>query len=155
MSAGKRFWEKFRLTMEPHGYVLRIPDNVHMAGGRIVSTETDADFLVQTESGTYLVECKATGEARLPFYNVKGHQEEALSDFDALGDSCHGILAVEFYDKRGYKLPHRMFLLPIEEWTRYKLSSGRKSMPLSSFEDLGVELKYGRSSYVFDGRWFR
>ena len=155
MRQGKRFEEKFRATMEPHGYVLRIPDNVHMAGGRLVSTETDADFMIQTGTDAYLVECKATGEGRLPFYNVKEHQEEALQDFDALGDRCHGFIAVEFYDRRGYRFPHRMFLLPIGEWVRFRREGGRKSMPVAEFERLAVEVPYGRGSYDFDGRWYR
>ena len=155
MKPGKRFEEKFRLAMEPHGYVLRIPDNVHMSGGRIVGTETDADFMVQTGDGSYLVECKATNRPRLEFYNVKDHQERALSDFDAMGERCHGFLAVEFYDREGYRKPHRMFLLPIWRWVAYKEGSGRKSMPLSAFEEQAVELPYKGSAYVFDGRWFR
>lgn len=153
--AGKRFEEKFRLAMEPHGYVLRIPDNVHAAGGRVASTETDADFMVQTGTDAYLVECKAVNRPRLEYYNVKEHQEEALSDFDAMGDRCHGFLAVEFYDARGYRFPHRMFLLPISRWLAYKEESGRKSMPMAEFERSGVELPYGRGAYVFDGRWYR
>lgn len=155
VKAGKRFEEKFRASMDPHGYVLRIPDNVHSVCGRIVSTETDADFMVQTGTDSYLVECKATNRPRLDFYNVKPHQEEALSDFDAMGERCHGFLAVEFYDGRGYRFPHRMFLLPIACWVDYKEKSGRKSMPISAFEDMGVEVPYGRGSYAFDGRWYR
>lgn len=140
--------------MEPHGYVLRIPDSVHMVGGRMIGSETDADFLVQTADGGYLVECKAVNRPRLEFYNVKDHQEEALADFDMMGDRCHGFLAVEFYDGRGYRFPHRMFLLPVARWIGYKASSGRKSMPLSAFEELAVELPYGRAAYDFDGKWY-
>lgn len=155
MKPGKRFEEKFRATMEPHGYVLRIPDNVHMTGGRLVGSETDADFMVADGTDTYLVECKATNRPRLEFHNVKSHQEEALADFDALGERCHGFLAVEFYDREGYRRPHRMFLLPIARWLAYKERGVRKSMPLSAFEEQAVELPYKGSAYEFDGRWFR
>lgn len=155
MKPGKRFEEKFRRAMEGYGYVLRIPDSVRVAGGRIVSSETDADFMVAAPDGSYLVECKATNRPRLEFYNVKGHQEEALEGFDAIGGGCHGFLAVEFYDRRGYRYPHRAFLLPISDWMGFRGSSGRKSMPLSAFEELGVEMPYARGAYLFDGRWFR
>lgn len=155
MKAGKRFEAKFRLAMEPHAFVLRIPDSVRAVGGRLVGSETEADFLVVTGEGSYLVECKATNKPRLEFYNVKEHQEASLARFDAVGGRCHGLLAVEFYDKAGYRKAHRMFLLPIMRWLDYKRVSKRRSMPLSEFEARGVELPYRRGGYVFDGRWFR
>lgn len=155
VKAGKRFERKFREAMELHAYVLRIPDNVHMAHGRMVSEETDADFIVVTGDDTYLVECKATNRPRLEYGNVKGHQELALAAFNVMGEHCHGFLAVEFYDKRGYRYPHRMFLLPIAEWLRYKDESGRSSMPIGAFEAAGVEVPYECGEYRFDGRWFR
>lgn len=154
MRAGKRFERKFREAMEPHGYVLRIPDAVRAVGERIVGEETDADFIVATGRGTYLVECKAVNRPRLEFYNVKEHQEHALAAFDAIGDRCHGFLAVEFYSPEGYRKPHRAFLLPIGEWTRFKSVSDRRSMPMSAFEDMGVEMPYERGGYLFDGEWF-
>lgn len=155
IKAGKRFEQKFREAMEPHAYVLRIPDNVHFVGGHMVSEETDADFIVVTGDDSYLVECKASNRPRLDYGNVKPHQEDALADFDAMGDRCHGMLAVEFYDKGGYRMPHRMFLLPIAEWLRFKEESGRKSMPVAAFEEFGKELPYSGGAYKFDGRWFR
>lgn len=155
VKAGKRFEEKFRRAMEPHAWVLRIPDNVHMAGSRLIGSETEADFIVVTGSDSYLVECKAANRPRLDYGNVKEHQESALAEFDAIGEHCHGFLAVEFYDKAGYRRPHRMFLLPIGRWVWYKAVSGRKSMPVETFEEYGVELPYERGSYRFDGRWFR
>lgn len=155
VKAGKRFEQKFRECMEPHAYVLRIPDNVHFVGNHMISDETDADFLVVTGDDSFLVECKATNQRSLNYVNVKAHQESALADFDAIGERCHGFLAVEFYDREGYRKPHRMFLLPIRKWLGFKADSERKSMPVSAFEELGKELPYVGSSYVFDGRWFR
>lgn len=155
MNAGKRFEEKFRLTMEPHAYVMRIPDSMTLRGGRLIGTDTAADFLVATSDDSYLVECKATNRPRLEFHNVKEHQEESLAEFDALGGRCHGFLAVEFYDREGYRKPHRMFLLPIGRWLAYRAESGRKSMPISAFEEEAVELPYGMGAYVFGGRWYR
>lgn len=155
VKAGKRFEQKFREAMEPHAYVLRIPDSVRFVGGHMIGEETDADFLVVTGEDSYLVECKAANRPRLDYGNVKPHQEEALSDFDAIGERCHGFLAVEFYDKEGYRKPHRMFLLPIGEWLGFKSGSSRSSMPLSAFEEMGKELPYTGGMYVFDGRWFR
>ena len=153
--AGKRFEKKFREAMEPHGFVLRIPNSVQPCGGRLVGSETEADFLVATGEDSYLVECKASNRPRLDFYNVKEHQEESLAEFDAMGPRCHGFLAVEFYDKETYRRAHRMFLLPIRKWLGFKADSERKSMPVSAFEELGKELPYVGSGYVFDGRWFR
>lgn len=155
VKAGKRFEQKFREAMEPYAYVLRIPDSVRFVGGRMVGEETDADFLVINGSGSYLVECKAVNRPRLDYGNVKPHQEAALSEFDAIGEHCHGFLAVEFYDRCGYFKPHRMFLLPVSEWIDFKATSPRKSMPLSAFEERGHELYYDSGRYWFDGRWFR
>lgn len=155
VKAGKRFEQKFRECMEPHAYVLRIPDSVRFVGGHMIGEETDADFLVVTGEDSYLVECKAANRPRLDYGNVKPHQEAALADFDAIGERCHGFLAVEFYDKETYRRAHRMFLLPIRKWLGFKADSGRKSMPVSAFEELGKELPYVGSGYVFDGRWFR
>lgn len=154
-NAGKRFEQKFRQAMEPHAYVFRIHDNVFVKCGRIMSSETEADFLVADGDDAYLVECKATGLKSLKHSNVKEHQEKALLGFDSMGLSTHGFLAVEFYNTVGYRLPHRMFLLPIIEWMSYKAESGRKSMPISAFEEFGVELPYRNGNYVFDGRWSR
>ena len=151
--AGKRFEKKFREAMEPHGFVLRIPNSVQPRGGRLIGSETEADFLVATGEDSYLVECKASNRPRLDFYNVKEHQEESLAGFDAMGPRCHGFLAVEFYDRDGYRMPHRMFLLPVGEWLAYKEESGRKSMPVSEFEARAVEVPYERGAYRFDGRW--
>lgn len=155
MNAGKRFEQKFRESIEPHAYVLRIPDNVYMRGNRLMGNESEADFLVVTGTDSYLVECKATNRPSLQFYNVKEHQEVSLMEFDDIGERSHGLLAVEFYDKVGYHKPHRMFLLPISEWMRFKAESGRKSMPIKAFEELGVELTYEKGAYTFDGVWFK
>lgn len=155
MNAGKRFEQKFRESIEPHAYVLRIPDNVYMRGNRLMGNESEADFLVVTGTDSYLVECKATNKPSLQFYNVKEHQEVSLMEFDDIGERSHGLLAVEFYDKAGYHKPHRMFLLPISEWMRYKAEAGRKSMPVKAFEQLGVELTYEKGAYTFDGVWLK
>lgn len=155
MNPGKRFEEKFRLTMEPHAFVLRIPDSVYMQEGHIKSNETEADFIVVTKTDTYLVECKATAKKSLSYSNVKEHQEAALFDFDEVGEHTHGILAVEFYDHAGYRRPHQMFLLPISEWLEFKALSDRKSMPISWFEERGVKLEYQGSAYEFAGKWFK
>lgn len=65
MNAGKRFEQKFRESIEPHAYVLRIPDNVYMRGNRLMGNESEADFLVVTGTDSYLVECKATNRPSL------------------------------------------------------------------------------------------
>lgn len=155
MNPGKRFEEKFRLTMEPHAFVLRIPDAVFVNGGKVMSSETEADFLVATQDDAYLVECKATSLKSLKYENVKSHQEDSLFGFEELGERNHGILAVEFYNREGYRKPHQMFLLPIAEWFAFKASSNRKSMPIAEFRKRGVELEYQKAAYVFKGRWFK
>lgn len=153
--AGKRFEEKFRLTMERAGmHVIRVRDAAVFKGGRMVGVETEADFIVSAPGETFMVECKATGLPRLPFGYVRAHQEDSLLAFDAI-EGHHGVLAVEFFDKRDYRHPHGMYLLPISEWVRYKEGSGRKSMPRSEFERLGVRLGYSHGAYVFGGRWSR
>ena len=154
MNPGKRFEQKFRESIEPYAYVLRIPDNVYMCGNRLIGSESEADFLVVTGTDSFLVECKATNKKSLQFYNVKEHQETSLMEFDDIGERSHGFLAVEFYDKAGYHKPHRMYLLPIVEWMRYKEESGRKSMPMSAFDELGVRLEYQKGLYAFEGKWF-
>ena len=155
MNPGKRFEQKFMDSFEPHDYVRRIPDNVYMCENRLMGNESEADFLVVTGTDAYLIECKATCGESLQFRSVKEHQEVSLVEFDDIGERSHGFLAVEFYDKEGYHKPHRMFLLPIGEWMRYKADSGRKSMPIKAFEEMGVELAYKKGAYAFEGRWFR
>ena len=156
MKPGKRFEEKFRESAEACGMVVRIPDKVGFANGRAFSEESEADFFVFTAEGSFLVECKAVNRGFLQFYNVKEHQEKALLEFDSVSESTHGILAVEFYDKEGYRKPKRMFMLPIDAWLRYKESSGRSSMTIDAFSKLGVECPYVGSRYLIDfGAWFR
>lgn len=155
MNPGKRFEQKFRESMEPHAFVLRIRDNVTFKNGHTFGEESEADFLVANSESSYLVECKATSKKSLEFYNVKEHQEESLLDFDGLGDLTHGFLAVEFYSKEGYRKPHTMFLLPITEWMRFKGSSDRKSVPISYFREHGIEVPYKKGAYAFDGKWFK
>ena len=155
MNPGKRFEKKFKESMEPHAFVLRIPDNVVFFKGRAIGNESDADFLIVNGDCSFLVECKATSQRSLEFRKVMEHQEVSLIEFDETGERSHGFLAVEFYDNASYRKPHRMFLLPISEWMRYKAESGRKSMPIKAFAELGVELAYAKGAYAFDGRWFR
>ena len=156
MNPGKRFEQKFRESMPPGAFVMRIPDKLYMLGGRLMSEESEGDFIVATGSDTFLIECKATNKKSLQFYNVKEHQELSLACFDGVGENTHGLLAVEFYDKDGYRKPKRMFLMPIGEWLRFKAGTSRKSMPISEFERSGVEVPFVGSRYAVDfGRWSR
>lgn len=154
MNPGKRFEKKFGDSVEGSGLVVRIPDKLIAKGNRIISEESEADFLVFFNDDSFMVECKAVNRNYLQFYNVKEHQEDSLSRFDSFSAKTHGILAVEFYDKAGYRKPKRMFLLTIDEWMLYKESSGRKSMPIRDFEALGIECPYVKGKYVIDlGSW--
>lgn len=153
VSTGKRLETKFRNAFSPYGYVLRIPDKVYFDKGCTYSEKTDADFLIATKDGVYLIECKATQNKSLPFNNIADHQIEALSKFDDIAPFTHGFLAVEFYHKDGYRLPHRLFLLPIKVFNAYKAQTNRKSIPISFFEEYAQELKYVRGNYQFMGIW--
>ena len=153
--AGKRFEEKFKLTMERAGLIaMRIPDVANVRSGVRYGRDTMADFVVMGDGVTCLVECKATSSRNLRHDRVHRHQVRSLLDVDAM-EGHMGLLAVEFFDRRGYRFPHRMYLLPVSEWVRHMETSGRKSMPEGDFARLGVELPYSGSSYVFDGRWSR
>lgn len=147
MNPGKRFEKKFLESVDPHGFILRIPDKIYTYQGRIYSDESEADFIIASGTESYLVECKATCKSCLPFEMVKEHQETALLEYDEVGRNAHGLLAVEFYDKAGYRYPKRMFLLPIVEWLKFKASTTRKSMPISEFEKIGIEIPYQQSAY--------
>lgn len=150
---GKRFEEKFRRSVEELGerhFVMRVPDKlVPVGGGRTISKPTEADFVVACRAGTFLVECKATSKKSLEFGKVEEHQERALSAFDAYPRS-HGLLAVEFYDQTSYRTARRMFLLRISDWLAYKESSGRKSMPIKAFEEMGSEAERSGALYIID-----
>lgn len=140
MNAGKRFEERFRRSVPEGAFCMRIADKVYRRGDFTGSEESEADFLCSMGNNSFLVECKATASKSLSYDNVKEHQEKSLMEFDSQGCNEHGLLAVEFYDKNGYKKgSRRMFLLPISCWMDYKASSGRKSMPISAFEALGRE----------------
>lgn len=149
MNPGKRFEQKFRESVPDGTFIMRIADKVYTINGRTYSEESEADFLAANSEGAYLIECKATQETRLPYSKVLPHQEEALAKFDALGDHTHGLLAVEFYDKGGYRGPKCMFLLPISRWFEFKrVVPSRSSMPMSAFEKLGRRIEYAKGRYL-------
>lgn len=148
MNPGKRFENTFRKSVD--GFVMRIPDKVYLMGNRVMSDESEADFVVANEHGVFLVECKAVNRPRLDFYNVKEHQERSLVDFDGAGGFTGGLLAVEFYDPEGYRKPRRMFLLSIRDWLAFKDGTERKSMPVSEFERVGRECPQTGSLYAVD-----
>lgn len=154
MNEGKRFEQKFRESVKQCGFILRIPDKLTMRGGHLISEQTEADFVAVVGDETYLIECKATNRPRLEFYNVKEHQEQSLHEFDHAGKHSHGILAVEFYDKKRYGFANAMFLMPIEVWLAFKEETNRKSMPLKVFEERGVLCPYEKGKYQLDfGAW--
>lgn len=140
MNSGKRFERNFKRYAERTGaFVLRIPDRVNIRNGRVYSEQSEADFIVVADGGTYLVECKATSAKSLAFERVQEHQERYLSTFDNAADGAHGVLAVEFYEPDSYR-NRRTFLLPISAWMDYKANTQRKSMPMCEFEKHGKEL---------------
>ena len=149
MNPGKRFEEKFRKGASAAGYVMRIPDKIYWNGQRVMSEESEADFLVFAESGTWMVECKASSQKRLAFDRVKEHQERSLSEFEWIGKSNHGLLAIEFYGT-DYRKDKRMFLLPISRWLEFERAGGRSSMPMSEVERLGVECPHVKGGYLID-----
>lgn len=154
MNEGKRFEQKFRESLSQCGFILRIPDKLIMRGGHLLSEQTEADFIAVVGDETYLIECKAVGAKSLPYKNVKEHQERSLHEFDHAGKHSHGILAVEFYDKKRYGFANAMFLMPIEVWLAFKEETNRKSMPLKVFEERGVLCPYEKGKYQLDfGAW--
>lgn len=152
MKAGKRFEKKFRESVETFAFVLRLADSTSTWGSH-ASKETEADFMVTDGISSYLVECKATSGKSLPIRNVKDHQVHSLQVFDKLGEHTHGLLAVEFYDKEGYRKPKRMFLLPVSEWVAFTEDATRSSMPISEFEKRGREIFYKGGKYQFERRY--
>lgn len=157
MNNGKRFEAKFRESAEAAGYCLRIPDKLVMRGGHLMSEETEADFVVVSGTETFLVECKSTHLASLPFDRVRGHQERSLVEFDAAGPHAHGVLAVEFYERgERYGVGCACYLMPIAEWAAFRAVTSRKSAPRSLFEGRAVACPYVRGLYSLDfGRWAR
>lgn len=154
MNEGKRFEQKFRESLNQCGFILRIPDKLIMRGGHLFSEQTEADFIAVVGDETFLIECKAVGTKSLPYQNVKEHQERSLHEFDHAGKHSHGILAVEFYDKKRYGGANNMFLMPIETWLAFKDEESRKSMPIAVFEERGVKCPYAKGKYVLDfGAW--
>lgn len=150
MNPGKRFENKFRESLG--GITIRINDKVSVRNGFVVSKESEADFVCFQESGNvYLVECKATSLKSFPFSKIEEHQENSLVDFENLHPYFHGLIALEFYDKRGYRYPKRMFLVGIKDFLSYKLSCGRKSLPINDAEKIGTECFYCGSKYQVEG----
>lgn len=154
MKPGKRFEQKFRASVDADSFAMRIADKVFQAQGKIYSEESEADFLVSSGAGIFLIECKATLLNNLPFRQVKDHQMNSLLEFDTSNEHAHGLLAVEFYNAKSYRAPKIMYLLDVNDWIAYTASSNRKSMPRSAFEQLGIECPYQGSIYALDfGRW--
>lgn len=148
---GKRFEAKFRESMPDGVFCIRIPDKTYILNGRTYSDESEADFIAANGVETYLIECKATATKSLRRDHVRQHQEQSLSAFDALGENTHGMLAVEFYDKEGYRKPKRMFMLPIGRWYEFwRIVPSRSSMPMHAFESMGFEVPYEKGRYRFD-----
>lgn len=148
---GKRFERKFSESIPDGVFCIRIPDKVYLLNGKTYSEETEADFIASDGTHAYLIECKATSSRSLRRDSVRPHQERSLSEFDSLGDNAHGVLAVEFYDKAGYRKPKRMFLLPIERWfTFWKIVPSRSSMPIHAFESMAYEVPYSKGAYRFN-----
>lgn len=150
MNPGKRFENKFRESLS--GLTIRINDKVSMRNGHVFSEESEADFVCFQNSGNvYLVECKAISLKSFPFQKIKEHQENSLLDFESLHPSFHGLIALEFYDKNGYRLPKRMFLIGIKDFLSYKKTCGRKSLPIKDAEKIGTECLYVGSKYIIEG----
>ena len=80
MKPGKRFEQKFRASVDADSFAMRIADKVFQAQGKIYSEESEADFLVSSGAGIFLIECKATLLNNLPFRQVKDHQMNSLLD---------------------------------------------------------------------------
>lgn len=138
INPGKRFEEKFKESLDRKGYALRIQDKVFMGqNGRLLSKEGEGDFWYFAKSGdVYLIECKATGVPRFPFDKLT--QEQSLVDFEAVAESYHSLVALNFYGEN-IRTDNRCFLIPIWDYLDYKLTCGRKSMPLSAAEQVGTE----------------
>ena len=135
-------------------HVIRVRDAAVFKGGRMVGVETEADFIVSAPGETFMVECKATGLPRLPFGYVRAHKEDSLLAFDAI-EGHHGVWRWSS-STRGTTGTRTASSSDSSEWVRCRGGvPGRKSMPRSEFERLGVRLGYGPARYVFGGRWSR
>jgi hypothetical protein len=115
----------------------RIPDSTFvMKGGRTGSRKSPADFFTFCRLDgvvhILLVECKAEGGKSIRFDRLEVHQEDALSEMDAMDDLAHGFVAVNFYDAKDVRLMNRLFMVPIAVWTENKVGLDRMSMPIKA-----------------------
>lgn len=131
VNPGKRFEGKLLASMRGAGmFAMRIPDKLYLAGGRIASEETPADFIAsyaQCYDGKlrqYLIEAKACSKNRIMYSQLKEHQERALLEFDALHEDSHGYVAVNYYDPVSISRLDVCFLIPISTWVSMRDAEG-------------------------------
>lgn len=139
VNPGKRFEKSFKASMDAVGYAMRIPDRCFLApSGRLLSEPSEGDFLFFAENGhTYLVECKATGQRRLPFDAVKPEQVAELERFDSVSDTCHGVVAINFYGAN-LREKNALYLVGIADFKRRKAESVRKSLSEEEAGKIGL-----------------
>lgn len=122
---------------------MRIPDAMYSRRG---SAKTPADLIATSPSGNYLVECKTTKGARLPFDRVRPHQLENLEAFEGSGLANHGVLAVCMGYGGGGMTSGRCFHIPVGAFLYWSGSLGRKSLPLELPALAEFELVYRRGT---------
>ena len=129
VNPGKRFEKSFKASMDAVGYALRIPDKCFLSpSGRLLSEPSEGDFLFFADNGhSYLVECKATGQKRFPFDNLRPEQVSELERFDGISDKHHGLIALNFYGAN-VRSKNALYLVGIADFKRHRAASIRKSL---------------------------
>ena len=140
VNPGKRFEREFKKSMDAVGYAMRIPDKCFLSpSGRLLSEPSEGDFLFFAENGhAYLVECKATGQKRFPFDNLRQEQVAGLERFDEISDMCHGLIALNFYGA-SVRSKNELYLVGISDFKRHKAASLRKSLSEGEAEAIGYK----------------
>ena len=124
MNPGKRFEKRFResLSLLP-GWSVRLQD-----GGGIAKTQMPGDFLYLHGGEHWLIECKATALASLPFKNVADAQLAELSRFERKGEEFHALVAINFYDVDSIRVKNDCVLVGTDEFLAFKNATTRKSI---------------------------
>ena len=140
VNPGKRFEREFKKSMDAAGYAMRIHDRCFLApSGRLVSEPSEADFVFFAANGhSYLIECKATHTARLPYDNVRPEQISELERFEAISDMHHSIIAVNFYGE-STRQKNDLYLVGLPEFKGKRAATLRKSLSEREAEAIGYK----------------
>lgn len=134
-NSGKRFEGKFHKSLwQLPGASMRIED-----GGGKAKNKQMGDFLYwDLGENTFLFECKATHGKSFKLRNLTDDQLESLLKFDALRESNHSVIAINYYGDDVAQENHCV-LINVNQYKSYIEGTDKASLSYDDALDLGFE----------------